>query len=285
MQWQYIQTKDSNGYKVPCAAFAAPGSQKTVIVLPALGVRATFYERFAHALNDQGFNAVLFEHRGYGKSAVRASRHCDWGFKECVENDVAAAYQWTEQQFGPDIALLGHSLGGHMAMCYAGLNPQQLKKLILPACGSPWSGAYRGMAKFQISLLYYLIPVMNIVFGYYNGKLMGFGETEAGGVMQDWRHLAKSNTYFAAGVSTDIESSLSQFDGSVLSLRYSEDGLAPEAAVTATLSKIPKATIKKRVLSPQDIMANASQSGLKADHFSWAKFPEASVSEIADWWR
>ncbi len=141
-----------------------------------------------------------------------------------------------------------------------------------------------GVARFQVSLLYHLIPPMNALFGYYNGKLMGFGGREARGVMRDWSHLAKSNTYRPAGINIDVESNFSLFQGTVLNLRYLEDDLAPLAAVEAVLSKFSKANITRADISSADLTVDLTKQSIRADHFSWARTPNASVTRIKQWW-
>ncbi len=298
LDWRLIPTqpqpapilrKASEAYQQPIAVLPAPESDRTIVILPALGIRASFYKQFAKALNQHGFNAVLFEQRGYGRSALRASKQNNWGFLEWLVQDIPAVLNWVKAEFGDEVALMGHSLGGHMAASYCALNPTKVSRLILPACGSPWAQAYRGKARFQIGLLYHLIPIMNVIFGYYNGKLTGFGGGEARGVMEDWRHLAKHNIYHAAGLGHDLDPLFQNFAGKLLSLRYTDDAFAPEAAVSAVLDKFIAADIEKCVLSASDFVAatkdgQAERATLQADHFSWAKRPEASVRAIADWW-
>lgn len=280
-EWKFIGNTRGN-YAVPCHILASERNLKTIIVLPALGVRASFYRLFAEGLSTVGFNTVLFEQRGYGKSELRPGRHTNWGFKELVESDISAVHDWACHELGGDIALLGHSLGGHVALCYAALNQGKVERLILPGCGSPWRNAYSGVSKVKITVLYHLIPVLNSVFGYYRGGLVGFGGNEACGVMQDWRHLAKRNSYQVRGIDEDINELLTRFSGKTLSLRFSDDGLAPEAAVAAVIDKLPASNMTRRVLSGADLSIGGIH--VKADHFAWARNPRSTVSSIADWW-
>jgi pimeloyl-ACP methyl ester carboxylesterase len=48
------------------------------------------------------------------------------------------------------VVLIGHSLGGHLAACYASMNPEKINKVTLTACSTPRIGAYTGKIKIAI---------------------------------------------------------------------------------------------------------------------------------------
>ena len=283
-RWEQINT--ATNYSVPCWVFPTDQSpcRGNIVVLPALGIRASYYQPIAEALCAQGFNVILFEQRGYGKSTLKPSRSISWTFKELAWDDLNSVLDWCDQNFPGETALMGHSLGGHLAVIYQALNPQRQTRLILSACGSPYSKAFSGVAKYQIGLLIALVPVMNLVFGFYNGHLLGFGGREARGVMSDWRQLAKLNKYVADGEAGSISEELSKYTKEILALRYTDDTFAPEASVEAVVGNFLSADISRIIISKEQLYAQTAHASVRADHFSWVKRNQATVKAIDHWW-
>ena len=275
IETHHIQS--NTAYQIPFYWFCNEKAKVNLVLMAALGVPARFYLPLAETLHKHGVNVLLLEQRGHGKSALRAKRHQNYGFKETLQEDIPLAISWLEKH-SPDkpLYLMGHSLGGHYAVMCSALFPNKLSGIILAACGTPWFFAFKGKTRLQLRLLCFLIPLFEKLLGYYPGDKLGFGGREASRLMRDWLALAKHNVYCAIGMDQDFEKAIPQFSGRVLSLRMANDDFAPEAAMNAVSDKLSSATIEKRVLSSHDI-------GDKADHFRWVKNPECAVEHIISW--
>lgn len=274
------QLETASGYRVPVTWFAAAGEARASLVLmAALGVGGGFYLKLAAALAGQGLNVALMEQRGHGESTLRPSRRRNWGFAEVLGNDIPATLaRVCEQAPGLPVLLMGHSLGGHYAAMYAGLHPDQTDGLIMVATGTPWWKAFRGGTRKQVRKLARLIPVANLLFGYYPGDRIGFGGREARRVMADWRRLALDNRYCPEGLADDPEAGIARYAGPVLAVRFTDDAFAPEAAVAAITGKFGNATLMERVL-------DAEQLGDRADHFRWVRQATCVTAVVDDWLR
>jgi len=80
--------------------------------------RRTFSRReggLAQALVEAGFNVVAVDFRGHGRSGPSPSDGGSWDYDDLVHSDVPAAVGWARQAFGGRVAVMGHSLGGHVA--------------------------------------------------------------------------------------------------------------------------------------------------------------------------
>lgn len=248
-----------------------------VLVLPALGTAADYYTRLADALRGAGFRVTVMELRGHGNSPLRPSRRVDFGFRELLDEDIPAALRELRAQ-APElpVLLLGHSLGGHLAAISAGRLRETLDGIVLAACGSPWTEAYEGATLRKLKLLCAAIPPLTALLGYYPGQRIGFGGREARTLMREWRALALSNRYRAQGIDEDLDTAIAGYDGSVLALRMADDDFAPDAAVRAVTDKFHSAAVEHRVL-------DAGVLGCRADHFRWARQPEAVVQVMTHW--
>lgn len=266
-----------SGYAVPVTWFAGQADAPAILLMGALGVPAGFYTPLAERLAGAGLQVALMEHRGYGHSALRASRETDWGFAEPLDNDMPAVMAWIRERApGVPLWLMGHSLGGHYAAMTAGLWPERVDAVIQVACASPWLGGFRGLNGLQLRLLVSIIPVSTALLGYYPGTRIGFGGREARTLMADWRDLAKTNRYSARGLSDNLDTGIADYTGPVLAIRLADDPFAPAAGVRAVTDKFRSARLEEQVIT-------AEQLGDRADHFRWARRPGAVVEAVQRW--
>ena len=101
-----------------------------------------------------GYQVLLLDYRGYGRSAGEASLQGSY-------QDIDAAFAWLQQASsvqGEPMVVLGQSLGGAMAVHYLAEHPQsraRLKALVLD--GVPAS--YRDMARYTLSNVWLTWPL------------------------------------------------------------------------------------------------------------------------------
>ena len=254
-----------------------PGPVRQLLYwMPAMGVSARQYLPLAQALARRGVAVVLHEWRGIGSSDRRAGRHCDWGYRELLADDLPAALAEVGRRW-PQAAywLGGHSLGGQLATLYAALHPAACAGLVLVASGAPyWPRFRRG---WLVGLAYVVAPWLAAAVGYLPGRRIGFGGNEARGVIADWARSGRSGRYAARGMAPDFEQRLSSLHLPVLALRLRDDWLGPQPSLDFLLGKMPQAHADADVITPQDL------DGTTADHFHWMKTPAAIARRIASW--
>lgn len=279
--WQLLPGE--NNYRIPVNAFLAAAEAAnggaSIAILPALGVSVAYYEPLAQALQQAGHDAYLIEQRGHGESELRASRSENYGFREMLNDiDVAVAHIRNQAPSKP-LFLLGHSLGGHLSCMYAGWRGEQhVDGIILAACGTPWIKAYDGIDAMRLRALYHLIPISRRLLGYYPGDKLGFGGREASGMMMDWREMAGKNRYQARGMKVDFETGIRNYSGRVLTVRMTNDDFAQSDAVAEVWQKFRQARRAHRLFDEKTL-------GATADHFRWARRPNAVCTAVNAWVR
>lgn len=247
-----------------------------VVIVPGMGVPASYYEPLARALARRGLAVATSELRGIGTSSIRARRGTDFGWRELVELDMPAILDAARRCLGdlPRV-LLGHSLGGQLAALHLSRAPVDARGLALVASGSVWFrnfGPVRGVGLLGVSRMY---RATANALGYFPGRRLGFGGTEARSVMNDWAAHVRTGRYRLRGTAFDYEAALGRLRLPVLGLSIAGDTWAPPAALHSLLDRMREATCITRVVGPI--------AGEQLDHFRWARRPAAVVDVVVPW--
>ena len=76
-----IKVRSDDGASSKITVFPALDERApTIICMPAMGVRARFYEPLAHNFVKKGLNVVTADLRGHGDSGIRPGRTNDFGY-------------------------------------------------------------------------------------------------------------------------------------------------------------------------------------------------------------
>ncbi|KAF1692935.1 hypothetical protein CSC62_13580 [Pseudoxanthomonas jiangsuensis] len=241
--------------------------------LPALGVSARNYLPLAEALAARGVATWVHEWRGNGGSSLRPSRDCDWGYRELLSLDLPASLAVLGE--GGPRTIGGHSLGGQLACCFAGQHPQAIDGLCLVASGTPYWRSFPGPRGWLLPAVYRFLPWLARRRGVLPGRRLGFGGTEARGLIADWARVGLSNRYAAAGMDADLDADMGRIRAPVHALVLADDWLAPRGSMQALLARMPQAPARIEVMDADRLQA-------AADHFAWMKRPAAVAEALAE---
>lgn len=240
---------------------------RSLLWLPALGVAARHYLPFAETLAERGVAVFVHEWRGHGSSNLRASRRCDWGYRELLQLDLPAS-EAAVQAAAPSMPRVigGHSLGGQLACCRLALQPHAAHSLWLVASGSPYWREFPTRRRWLLPFAYRFLPWLAHVRGALPGRAVGFGGNEARSLIRDWARTGLSGRYAAANLDTDLEAALRDVRADARAVVFRDDWMAPDTSLRFLLSKLAPA--EETILS-----FDAESLGTAADHFAWLKHP------------
>lgn len=253
-------------------------NETIILVLPALGVWASYYKQFATALSTHNYTVVTADWRGNGRSPVRASRANNWGYETLIR-DTEAIAQFIQQAYPKRrLVLLGHSLGGQLGSLLTAQFPDMIQAICLIAsCNVHYIG-WDGYLRSLLQSIGYATPVIGNLVGHFPGKALGFGGKEARGVMSDWAFTLLKGQYIPKGQSFDYEEALAKTVKPILAISIDKDHLAPYKAVENLYKKLHKnSPVEHHHIGSQE-------TGIpKLDHFTWAKHPEHFVPILDQW--
>ena len=202
MQRERIDITAADGASSKITVFAAdPALDAPVLVcMPAMGTAALYYEPLAGPIVREGWRFVTADIRGIGSSSVRVKRGVDFGYREMVELDWPAVVQKARERFpGSAVYLLGHSLDGQLSCLYLAANPSAVAGLVLVAAPSVhWRGWDIPLNEGVLAGTQTACAVARVL-GYFPGRRLGFGGSEARGVMRDCPRQARTGRYEPRG--------------------------------------------------------------------------------------
>lgn len=272
MQARVLPVRTGDGHAAELIARVPDAPRLRLLWLPAMGVAARHYLPFAEALAALGVAVFLHEWRGNGSSNRRASRDCNWGYRELLA-DIAAS-DFAAGSAAPGVARVvgGHSLGGQLAACHLALHPHAAQALWLVASGAPWWRTFPQPARAAMRLAFLLLPLAARRVGWLPGRRLRFAGNEARGVIDDWSLSGATGAYAARGVEADLEAGFVRFRGEVAVATCARDWMCPPASAAHLAGKLRNARSRSRRFDDAAL-------GIRADHFAWMRAPGA----IAGW--
>jgi predicted alpha/beta hydrolase len=251
---------------------AQKAAAPVAVLLPALGIRASYYKRMAEAFQSHGVRTVLADLPGGETSPIRAKRGTSWGYLDLVDVHAEGLLDRVKQLF-PDAPLfwLGHSIGGQVALLHAGRHGG-VTGVALVASGSPHYESWNGMAKAKVWMAPRVITVIAAVMGYFPGDRLGFGGREARTLMKQWANVVRTGRFQWRGF--DGEAALKAFRSPLYIATLEGDTLAPTTSADILVSKV--STVPERWHWREDE---------PLDHNRWPRTPKPVAERLNAWFR
>jgi len=231
-----------------------------------MGVRASYYEKLTTGLARAGVSAAAVDLPGLGESRARAGWQSDWGYQELMDHYAAACDAVRATRPDADLFLLGHSLGGQVALLLAGKPIRNLRGVMLVASGSPWWRAWDGTDALKIRVSTAACDLLARSLGHYPGHRLGFGGREPRALIRQWASIARTGSYDLDGL--EGESLLAAAGPPTLALHLAGDTFAPEKAIRSTL---------ERLTSRETQLEHWRDAPYGGDHNRWPSAPNHVV--------
>lgn len=146
---------DFDGLKLSVEKCVPEGTVKGVVVLShGMAEHKERYETFLQYLAENGYVAVIHDHRGHGKS-IKSAEDLGYFYTTDISGIVADLHQMVVQMKaeypGVPVYLFSHSMGTLVARNYLKKYDGEIEKLVL--CGPPTANPAAGMGIFLNRLI------------------------------------------------------------------------------------------------------------------------------------
>ncbi|AGZ44822.1 alpha/beta hydrolase [Actinoplanes friuliensis DSM 7358] len=262
----------TDGLTLTVEEYGTPGQSATIVFLPALGVPLAYYRPLFEAWVARGRHVVGVELRGMPQSPVSDLRRDSFGYAHLLREDLPAIFADPAVAAADRIVLVGHSLGGQLALLSGAAGTVRADAVVALATGTSSPAARRtrlGRASRAAGIRF--VGAVTCSLGYWPGHRLGFAGRQPRTLMNDWGYEARTGRYRLRGDYTDYEAALSTLPVPALLVGIAGDRMIPRAAVDHLAGRLP---------------AQVSRTTIEAvpDHFLWARrAPEKVVAGVEDW--
>ena len=271
-----MEQLDHDGHQLAVHRYPAE-TGSAIVMLPAMGVPARYYKRFAPQLVDAGFDVTIADLRGTGASAPLPSRGVDYGYAELIGDLDVLLEHLAPRLEGKRVSLLGHSLGGHIATLYlAALHrrstppPVDVEALMLVASGIPHHRHYGLVGPFLYGYAAMTVGLSTLV-GHWPGRT--FGGRQSHGIMRDWAHTVRTGSFVDIGA--DSATDLATVDVPILAVTVDNDSFTPPSTARHLTDRLTAAAVTT-------FHYGKDQTDAPLDHFKWAQDGQTIANRIAD---
>jgi predicted alpha/beta hydrolase len=253
-----------------------------IIVLPALGVPPPVYEPLLAAIDAlPGNRASLLPLPpvGTGWRAAWASRRT--GYREWLSIIEAQVAQLRAEEAASHVVLLGHSIGGQVALVALARQAVAIDGLVLVASGTPCWRAWPREQQARLRRGLRLIAAVLWMWPWYPGDWLRFGGRQPRRLMRDWLSTARTGRYDDVHGLAEAGAQLARANGAVIAINIEGDSLAPPDATRALLRLAPGLQVDHAVVASARLLA---QSPTRR-HNLWPREPQAVLPHLTSWLR
>ena len=262
----------TDGVTLTVEEYGEPGPAASVVFLPALGVPLAYYGRLFRAWAAAGRHVVGVELRGMPGSPVADLRRDSFGYAHLVRDDLPAVCAGPAVAAASRIVLVGHSLGGQLALLSGAAGTVRPDAVVTLGTGtsSPYARSGR-LARAQRAAGVRFVGAVTCSLGYWPGHRLGFAGRQPRTLMSDWGYEARYGRYRLRGDRTDYETALANLAVPALLVDIAGDRMIPRAAVDHLAARLPDGVDRATVEAVPD-------------HFRWARHaPDKVIAPVETW--
>lgn len=258
-----VTFKFIKGHEVTYKLFSDGFSERElVIILPAMGVRASYYKRLARCMvNEKEKDVITLDYRGIGTSSIRADRRNKIGYHAIIEDLHEIIEDMLNNKRYDHIELCGHSLGGQIALMYGSKCSQIISHIILIGTSLPYYKEWPGRRKNWLRFAGITFYPLSQVLGHFPGSRFGFAGREGIHTMKDWCHLVNTGKLEPEGSTFNYDSAVKTYSGRITAFSFSEDDMTPSETVANLIKRFHNSPSVNHYIV----------DGF--NHFNWSKSP------------
>lgn len=238
----------------------------------AMMVDGRYLDRLATALAGDGLDVFVLDWRGHGASRPPDPRRDRWTFDDYVTMDLPCALAAVGRAAGcprAEVGLLGHSLGGLVALAALGTGTVDVARVALIAT-SVWLPGPRGPWRRRALMATYAAVAGALGYAPIRALRLGTADEPASYVAQlaGWARSGR----WASTSGIDYLAATSQVAARVRAWVGAGDRLCTPADARAVIAAVPGATLR--------VVGRAAGDAFDPDHFTLFTRPA-----MAPWWR
>ncbi|MEV6630398.1 alpha/beta fold hydrolase [Actinoplanes sp. NPDC051470] len=261
---------DVDGVQVGVREYGEPGAGPSVVFLPAMGVPLRYYEPLFEAWPR---HVIGVEWRGQPESRVADLRRARFGYSDLLRVDLPAVVALAADRGAPQVVLVGHSLGGQIALLAAASGTVRPAAVVTVATGTSSPTHLPLVLRWQRRLGVSVVRTITWAAGHWPGDRFRFAGRQPRTLIRDWAYEARHGRYRFAGDPTDYEAALAGSRVPALLIDLAGDRMIPAGAVDH---------LAARVGGPVERASLSQRAGF--DHFSWARrTPRVVIDRIETW--
>lgn len=231
----------------------------TLVFMTATGVPLLKYTKLFETLTAKGYTIIGADYPCCGENKPHVDRTVNYNYQDIMDDFVPQLLSFSEHQ---STHLFGHSLGGQIATLYSALTDIPMIGI---ATGNMHFKNWHGWERIKILRVLAVFKPITILYGYFPGYKVGFGNKEAKGLIDDWCYLLKTGRF------DFIEGNLETNKGRGLFIHIEGDRYSPYRAIKHLSELCAKSTLISVTL-PKHLKGNP--------HGVWIKDPEFITKHV-----
>ncbi|QES91847.1 hypothetical protein F0358_03525 [Empedobacter brevis] len=242
-----FQVETSDGFKIAATSFGENNATKKIIVISsAIGVKQSFYTKYATFLANKGYLVFTYDYRGIGDSKPKKMKGFEAHFIDWADKDFMGLTQYIEEFYPThEKYLIGHSIGGIMI----GLTRAYKIYAKIITIGSQYGYIknFHQKDKPKVNFFFRIaIPVLSRFYGFFPSQKVGMGEPIPHGIARDWRKLIL-NEKSILGYANETQNLYEEITQPVLIISLDDDFMATPKSVDLFATLVLKNAKKKRL--------------------------------------
>jgi predicted alpha/beta hydrolase len=248
-----IEIHSESGYGISVKQFEPESDFDTVVlIIPANGVKQSFYSGFANFLRKENKAVFTFDYGGIGDSKKADLQSFDTTVVQWGRYDLDAVISHIKSKYGDKKkVVVAHSIGGQIL----GLAPSSLHvdKIIFIGVQSGYWKFWEGFGRLKmLAVWYFLFPVFTKLYGYMPTSKVSAMQDLPKSAAMEWRKWCLSPNYLFDHVD-GLQTYYDKITCPLISYSTAQDEFAPREAVDWFTEKYVNCERQRIHLKPEKI--------------------------------